>query len=928
MWREAVETFLVAPVEAKRVVASYCIELQGHSPRDIVERLNQLPVLVGGDMLLREVSARLFWGMSKVLDSREALVAAVLGLDECPFAESPIQLQVMLPDGDLKGVLFIENLMSFEKATRSEGATFQGLALVYASGFKASAKRLRSEDGVSLYYARQCLRDTAQRETFEHWLFNDKPDLVVNFWGDLDWAGMRILKTLRSTFQNVNAWEPGYAPMRTYLMEGLGHQPDAADKRGQLPLQNTGCAYADAQLLPLLHGGFVDQELFSLSDSLPNLEPVLLGEMDASRDDHPLDVSESQSGIVVSKPNRSKDDQKGGGMRLCRFEVRNFKCIEYANLEWDNLLVFIGENNAGKSSVLSAIAIFLGGSSIKDASLFRRHQTDVANAIELIGHFDNLTDEEKEQVAVRGRMNGDQWVLKKQYWFEAGEDGEAGSWKEQLYSFSSTEQFIGWPDPDTTWAVFPADYQPLIDALPNRGARPNAASKEALRAAIRQQRPDLIALDAPDWVPNPGGGGNWKSNANSVLPRPILVKAVQEASDETNAKDASTYGKLVNLIVERSLSQRPEMARLQEALDEVLALFRPDDANPGRQAQEVRDLQDQINQSLNEVVGGQALIRTEAPELRTMVLPSTSLVIRDAQAGIETEVGHQGHGLQRTLVITLLQLLVDAQSKAAPGAAPGLQRPTILLIEEPELYLHPQMERLMKDVLHRLAAQAGTQVACCTHSPVFLDIAENYRAIVRMYKTPQGDAAIHQVTQDLFPGVPNQLDKQRLNIVAKFDATVNELFFAKRVVLMEEFSAIAAFEHAARLMGLFERHRRIRREVALVDCNGKSNIPAFQRVLNAFDIPYRVLHDADPGNPAEQTNNQRIFGLLPNGVAQVHLVNPDLEGLLGYAPGKNKPFTAVCTVDNLYTQGQLPVPFQQAVCMAYFGQMTEPQPAP
>ncbi|OMR27166.1 ATP-dependent endonuclease [Burkholderia pseudomallei] len=616
-------------------------------------------------------------------------------------------------------------------------------------------------------------------------------------------------------------------------------------------------------------------------------------------------------------------------MRLCRFEVRNFKCVEYASLEWEDLLVLIGENNAGKSSILSAIAAFLSGSAIKDPSLFRRHLTDVANAIELIGHFDGLSDEETTQVAVRGRMNGDRWVLKKRYWFEAGEDGESGGWKEALYSFSGAERFEGWPEADATWNAFPEEYQPLIAALPNRGVRPTNAARETLREAVRRQRPDLVAFGAPNWVPNPGGGGNWKSNANSILPRPILVRAVQEASDETNAKDASTYGKLVNLIVERSLAQRPEMVRLQEALDEVLALFRPDEANPQRQAQEVRDLQDRINRSLNEVVGGQALIRTEAPEIRSMVLPSTSLVIRDVEAGIDTDVGHQGHGLQRTLVITLLQSLADAQAQVVPGAALAPVRANILLIEEPELYLHPQMERLMRDVLYRLAEQASTQVACCTHSPVFLDIATKYRAIIRMFKTPQGDAAAHQVTQDLFPGQPLQADRQRLNTVARFDPTVNELFFAKRVVLMEEFSAIAAFERGAELMGLFERHLRLRREVSLVDCNGKSNIPAFQRVLNAFNIPYRVLHDEDPGNPAEQANNQNILALLVAGANQRHLVAPDLEGLLGYqAPRKNKPFLAVSTVEDLHAQGQLPAAFREAVCMAYFGQAVEPLPPP
>ena len=619
-------------------------------------------------------------------------------------------------------------------------------------------------------------------------------------------------------------------------------------------------------------------------------------------------------------------------MRLRRFEIHNFKCIEYVSLEWEDLLVLIGENNAGKSSVLSAIAIFLSGGSIRDSTLFRRHQTDEGNAIELIGHFDSLTDEEKVQVAVRGRMDGDQWVLKKRYWFEPSEDGETGGWKEQLFSFSGLEQFAGWPDSDTTWAVFPADYQPIINALPNKGARPNVGSREALKAAVREQRPDLVSVGAAAWLPNPGGGGNWKSNANSILPRPILVRAVQEASDETNAKDASTYGKLVNLIVERNLAQRPEMVALQAALDDVLALFHPDPANPLRQAQEVRDLQDRINQSLNEVVGGQALIRTEAPELRTMVLPSTSLVIRDVQAGIDTEVGHQGHGLQRTLVITLLQLLADAQAQGLHAAGASLQRGTILLIEEPELYLHPQMERLMRDVLHRLAAQPNTQVACCTHSPVFLDIANRYRAIVRMFRTAQGDAACYQVSHDLFPGVAYQADKQRLQTVARFHPTVNELFFAKSVVLLEEGSAIAAFERGADLMGLFQRHVRLRREVALVDCNGKKNIPAFQRVLNAFSIPYRIVHDGDTNNPAAFADNAPIAAAIPAGGAHlIHQVLPDdLEGLLGYsaAKGSSKPYVAVCTVENLHAQGQLPAAFQEAVCMTYFGQLAEPQPAP
>lgn len=622
-------------------------------------------------------------------------------------------------------------------------------------------------------------------------------------------------------------------------------------------------------------------------------------------------------------------------MRLRRFDIRNFKAIAQASFEWDELLILIGENNGGKSSVLTALSCFLSGSGIRDASLFRRHLTGVENAIELTAHFNDLTPLEQEQVAVRGRLANGEWVLKKKYWFEPAGDAdesERGGWKEQLFTYSSRDNFAEWPEPDTTWAAFPAPYQPFIDELPNRGARPNNASRDALRDLVRVRRPDLVTPSAPDWVPNPGGGGNWKSNANSIIPRVIFVRAVHEASDETGARDASTYGKLINLIVERQLSQRPEMAALSAALDAVFGLFQPDEQNPERQAQEIRELQTRINQGLADVIGGQAYIRTERPELRSLVMPSTSLVIRDPLAGIDTQVGHQGHGLQRTLVMTLLQLLTEAQEQPVADGGGVFARSTILLVEEPELYLHPQMERLMRDVLYRLSSQQGIQVACCTHSPVFLDIAERYKDIIRMTKQPDGDVTGHQVAYDIFPGAGDRTEREKLQMISRFHPTVNELFFAKQVVLFEEFSAIAAFERAADLGGLFQRHRRLRREVTLVDCDGKKNITAFQRVLNAFNIPYRILHDEDAHNPAAFAENARITAAIPAGGANVvHMVRPnDLEGLLGYAvsKGTSKPFAAVQRVEELHAAGALPAAFVDAMNMVYFGQQVEPIPAP
>jgi hypothetical protein len=265
-WREAVEQHLEATSVAKRLVGGYCIDLPGRGMAEVVQRLNGLREMGPHPLLLREVSARLFWGMSKVLDGRQALVAAILGREDCPFPESPVQLLVQLPNGPVQSVLFIENQMSFEQACRSNSRELEGMALVFASGFRGSAQRLRSISGASIYFSSRSSIEASPKSAFEDWLFSGSDSLPVLFWGDLDWAGMGILRALRLSFPGARAWEVGFAPMLRSLLAGNGHDPDSADKQGQLSLSATGCEYADTWLLPAIseHGQFVDQELFVL----------------------------------------------------------------------------------------------------------------------------------------------------------------------------------------------------------------------------------------------------------------------------------------------------------------------------------------------------------------------------------------------------------------------------------------------------------------------------------------------------------------------------------------------------------------------------------------------------------------------------------------------------------------------------------------
>src|SRR5437762_12947877 len=107
-------------------------------------------------------------------------------------------------------------------------------------------------------------------------------------------------------------------------------------------------------------------------------------------------------------------------MRLRKFELRNFKGVEAGSFEWEDIIVLIGENNVGKSTVLQALEHFLSGNQIRDEALFFNALTDEEHAIELIGHFDHVTDAESDASAIRGRMHEGGWILKKRFWRDAG----------------------------------------------------------------------------------------------------------------------------------------------------------------------------------------------------------------------------------------------------------------------------------------------------------------------------------------------------------------------------------------------------------------------------------------------------------------------------------------------------------------------------
>jgi hypothetical protein len=268
-WRSLVQSSDVGDA-AKAIIAGLPLAIPGRSAEAVFNRLVSIRDLRNGreNLYLREVSSRTFWGLSKVLDNRTDLVAALLGLEECPYPAQPVHLNVYFA-GPYSWMLFIENKTSFERAIRDardaimrqRSSPYTGAALIYSSGFMGTAGRMRKPSGSRAFYCLDAVSNAIQVEAFDAAFYSDI-DIDAAFWGDLDHAGMAILSSLRTNFPSARAWEPGYASMLARLDSGEGHAPEEAKKAGQKAISSTGCGYADSVLIPALakHGRFIDQE--------------------------------------------------------------------------------------------------------------------------------------------------------------------------------------------------------------------------------------------------------------------------------------------------------------------------------------------------------------------------------------------------------------------------------------------------------------------------------------------------------------------------------------------------------------------------------------------------------------------------------------------------------------------------------------------
>jgi CRISPR-associated exonuclease Cas4 len=225
----------------------------------------------------------------------------------------------------------------------------------------------------------------------------------------------------------------------------------------------------------------------------------------------------------------------------------------------------------------------------------------------------------------------------------------------------------------------------------------------------------------------------------------------------------------------------------------------------------------------------------------------------------------------------------------------------VLLIEEPELYLSPHMQRHLYRVLRSLAG-SGNQVLYSTHAPVFLSVARlDELALVR-------HTSDHGTT--LFQ--PKALDRAvSFRALSEFDSDRAELFLARAALLVEGRSEKLTFPLVFDALGV----EADKEGVLVLECGGKGNIPLFARICNACGIPYVVVHDRDAPEGRKPVESERVNNAQIREVAgrkRTVVLVPDFEVVSGVsARGRSrKPQKAWRRYSG---NGDVPAPLKRAV---------------
>jgi len=587
-------------------------------------------------------------------------------------------------------------------------------------------------------------------------------------------------------------------------------------------------------------------------------------------------------------------------MELKQIEINKFRSIDSININIDDLAILIGENNAGKTNILKALELFYQDSvrGINEEYFYFKDQNQ---PISISLTYNRLTKHERNQKYLKHWIYNDFIKVKKVI-----------EWDNQTEKYKMT--FFGWQAKPkekhfdlSKFDEYKSKIKSIVEenGLPDyfntdKGTVTQTSYKQGVLKHIEQGK---VEFGDPGWIINPGG---YKEVFSDLLPRFYLVPAVKDAQDESKTTQQTMLGKLLSDLTNRIISKNPKFEEVKKQIEGLKKyLNKSEEGDDSERLQEIKDFEETLSSIICENMPGTKVgIEIVTPELVDL-FKDTKIILDDA---LPTSIDSKGHGLQRALIFAYIRAYAKTIS-TIENEEELFTRNFILAIEEPELYLHPNGQRKMMNVLRNISVK--DQILVCTHSIFFVDMYD-YQNIIIVNRDNSGPTNIVQVTEDIFK-TEDEESRKRLKktfrYLSLFDLSRSEMFFSKKVVLVEGDTEkfILPF-WASRLAQKDKKYDFSSNNICVIECGGKTNIHIFMRVLNKFKISYVVIHDVDPidfpENKENKTDNEKaklrmfkendfIEKTINTNYGHIIKIKPELETVIGISKGQTEKHSKI-----------------------------------
>ena len=529
-------------------------------------------------------------------------------------------------------------------------------------------------------------------------------------------------------------------------------------------------------------------------------------------------------------------------MNIESVRIENFRSFEDAKIVFNDYTCLVGPNGAGKSTILTALNMFFRESeniptdlSRLDSEDFHRKKTD--SPIRITVTFTDLNEEAREDFADYFRQ-GQLVVSAEATYDDASGKADVKQFGQRLGMPAFARFFEALRDRKKVSELkeIYVDLQNTYPCIPRPGTKD--AMVKSLRDYEAEHPGDCELIPSEDEFYGFSRGVNRLSKHIQW----VYVPAVKDPTSEQVEERNSALGKLLYRTVRSKTNFDKTVKSLRTDMQKQYQALLDDHQDV------LQEISTALQDRLSEWAHPDAKLRLEwkqDPEKSVRVEEPLAHILA-GEGEFEGELARFGHGLQRSYLLALLQELAGVDDSSAPTL--------VLACEEPELYQHPPQARHLAVVLQRLSCE-NSQVIISTHSPLFVSGEEFEDVRMVRKETGHGSSSVSymsysdfaQAVGDAAGEQPTKPEGALAKIHQALQSGLSEMFFARRLILVEGLEDIAYILAYINLSDRLEEYRRL--GCHIVQVNGKSRLLQPVVIAKHMGIPTYLVFDADADKP-------------------------------------------------------------------------------